>query len=142
MVRRSRRMYSSGTKPRLDRSFFGDLFKKKESPAPKGKPRAAGAVPSAGDKMIQVFDAYGRAMQIPPEEWRTKVPPGTLRAQWNGPPPPTAFALCAEEDLPEALSSHLADELPAHDKAGEQEHQPDLEEPEAESGKADCHFVI
>ena len=31
------------------------------------------------DDLIRVFDAYGREMQVPREEWRTKVLPGALQ---------------------------------------------------------------
>lgn len=72
--------------------IFDKLFGKKQPPArPSSTPSpAASASPAPeapGDEqpMIQVFDAYGRPLLVPREEWRTKVLPGNLHAHWDNP---------------------------------------------------------
>jgi hypothetical protein len=52
-----------------------------KAPPPSAGPPASDAAPA----MITVFDGYGRAMQIPREEWRTNVLPGQFRERWDKP---------------------------------------------------------
>lgn len=77
--------------------IFDKLFGKKQPPAaPASTPpssasaSAASAPPSPApdadaQPMIQAFDAYGRPVLVPREEWRTKVLPENLRAHWDDP---------------------------------------------------------
>lgn len=85
--------------------LFDKLFGKK--PAAESKPAATPARPSGGARpgqpvgpfapakpasasagqtdLIQVFDAYGRPMQITKEQWRIQILPGTIQKAWNSP---------------------------------------------------------
>lgn len=67
--------------------MFGGIFGKKrsgkqlEASAPTSK--ASGTQPSA--EMIRVYDDYGRELEMPKEEWRSKVLPTTIQNAWNDP---------------------------------------------------------
>lgn len=39
--------------------------------------------PSKDPNMVRVYDAYGREMFIPKQEWRTKVLPEAIKTNWN-----------------------------------------------------------
>lgn len=41
--------------------------------------------PSKDPNLIEVYDAYGRQVFIPREEWRTKVLPASIEANWQKP---------------------------------------------------------
>jgi tetratricopeptide (TPR) repeat protein len=49
-----------------------------------GQPPPAPAPPEP-PATIRVFDSYGRALQIPREEWRTKILPGRFQECWSQP---------------------------------------------------------
>lgn len=66
--------------------FLRKLLGKKPVSA-KGGPSANPASAQAGGApdLIRAFDAYGREMHIPREEWRTKVLPDCLKKEWDNP---------------------------------------------------------
>ena len=70
-------------------SFLSKLFGKKTTVStstrrpPAKKPTSAAN--STDAELITIYDAYGREMQITKREWRTKVLPGNLKAQWQNP---------------------------------------------------------
>jgi Tetratricopeptide repeat. len=76
-------------------SFLDNLFgRKKPQPTQAASPtlrpatlppKQVPADPSNDPNMIRVYDAYGREMFIPKQEWRTKVLPGTIKTNWNNP---------------------------------------------------------
>lgn len=61
--------------------LFDKLFGKKESAPQPAAPTQA--TPPNAPVMVKVWDNYGRMMEIPREEWRTKVLPGNFKQHWN-----------------------------------------------------------
>jgi tetratricopeptide (TPR) repeat protein len=60
------------------------------------------ASPSGAPPTIRVFDEYGRALEVPREEWRTKILPGHFRERWDKP-----------NELADAVTQALGDEFAA-----------------------------
>lgn len=103
--------------------IFDKLFGKKQPPAQPATPpsptaRAATPEPAATDApptdagdMIQAFDAYGRPILIPREEWRKNVLPANLRAHWDNPDVLYDLVIRAVEDGFHADVLEAADRL-------------------------------
>lgn len=95
--------------------FFDKLFGRKQPPARPAEPAPASAQttgePADAPPMVQAFDAYGRAILIPREEWRTKVLPGNLHAHWDDPHALYSLVLGAVEDGFHADVLEAADRL-------------------------------
>lgn len=84
--------------------LFDRLFGRKRS-APAVPPPPTSATPpaeptseAAPAPMITLFDAYGRQVQMPREEWRTKVLPDNLRRVWDQPDALAAIVTQSLED--------------------------------------------
>jgi tetratricopeptide (TPR) repeat protein len=68
-------------------NFLAKIFSKKGKPSnsPTAEPSSASPLPSGAPLMIKSWDEQGRVIEIPREEWRTKVLPHNFRTQWNKP---------------------------------------------------------
>ena len=71
-----------GIKPEHLSKLFG---KKAEAVASPLTPPPASPPPPDAPKTMKAWDAYGRIVEIPRENWRTKVLPGNFRSVWNQP---------------------------------------------------------
>ncbi len=60
---------------------------------------------------IKVYDAYGREMEMPREEWRNKILPKTFRDAWHNP-----------DELAGTIHMSLSDGFVADSQAGPQLH--------------------
>ena len=65
--------------------MFGGIFGKKRAGA---KPQASSPTSKASAaqpsvEMIRVYDNFGRELEMPKEEWRTRVLPGAIQGAWN-----------------------------------------------------------
>ncbi|MBQ1540784.1 MAG: hypothetical protein IIZ63_02175 [Caulobacteraceae bacterium] len=66
-------------------AMFGGIFGKKRAGA---KPQASSPTSKASAaqpsvEMIRVYDNFGRELEMPKEEWRTRVLPGAIQGAWN-----------------------------------------------------------
>src|SRR2546421_9812434 len=59
--------------------------RKKAAPPTEDAPAAAQA-PPAPEERLTAYDAYGRAVSLTREEYRTRVLPATVRKNWDNPP--------------------------------------------------------
>src|ERR1700757_4069679 len=83
---RHRQTFPDQPSPR-SMSLFGRIFGKKQGPSqpPALTPPPSSPAPPDAPQMMQGWDAYGRIVQIPREEWRTKVLPLNFQRAWNNP---------------------------------------------------------
>ncbi len=68
-------------------NFLAKIFGKKgkQGNSQTAEPSSASPLPPGAPLMIKSWDEQGRVIEIPREEWRTKVLPYNFRTQWNKP---------------------------------------------------------
>jgi tetratricopeptide (TPR) repeat protein len=67
------------------KKLFGGRLPSKQPEVPPPNLAKSPQDPAQDPNMIRVFDAYGRELFIPKEEWRKSLLPEMLRSNWNKP---------------------------------------------------------